>query len=143
VNLFSRGAGASINIFSGAAKALNVIDMNIGQVSMASTSISVVFIDLSGVTVAITSKVDQEDKDNQQDEGEDEESNSPALVINQKSNEGDDSDDDTQNEKSSDVPEREMGFNTSIVGEVEANTGVEDEAETKDQEEGASQEDQI
>lgn len=143
VDLVSRGTGGRGNIFSGAAKALNVIFMNIGQVSVAICSIAVVFIDLSGVTVAISGEIDQEDKNNQQDKGEDEESNSPALMINQESNEGDDSDDNAQNEESSDIPEREVGFDTSEIGIVETDARVEDETKAKDQEESASQEDQI
>lgn len=141
--MFTSNAVGRGNVFSRAAKVLNVILVDIGQGGVAIASFTVVFVDLSGVTVAIASEVNQEDEDNQQDEGEDEESDSPTLVINQESNERDNGDDDTQNEKSSDVPEGEEGFDLGDSDNIESNVGVEDHSKGKDQEESSSQEDQV
>ena len=103
----------------------------------------VVVVDLSRVTVAVASEVDQEHESHQQDEGEDKESDSPGLVVNQETNEGDNGDDNTQNEKGSEVPEGEAGLEGSDVFVLEVNASIVDDSETEDQEEGASQEDQV
>jgi hypothetical protein len=103
----------------------------------------VVSVDLSGVSVAVAGEVDQEDEGDQQDEGEDKEADSPGLVINQETDEGDDGNDDTQNEESSEVPKRETSDEGRDVFITEVNVGIVDDSETEDQEEGASQEDQV
>jgi hypothetical protein len=103
----------------------------------------VVVVDLSRVTVSVAGKVDQEDESDQKNKGEDKEADSPGLMINQETNEGDDGDDDTQNEKSSEVPKGETGEEGRDVFITEVNVSIVDDSETKDQEESASQEDQI
>lgn len=103
----------------------------------------VVVVDLSGVTVAVAGEVDQEHEGDQEHKGEDKESDSPGLVVNQETDEGDDGDDDAQNEKSSEVPEGESGLEGGDVFVAETNAGVVDDSEAEDQEEGASQEDQV
>lgn len=103
----------------------------------------IVFVCYSGVTISITSEVDQSDEYNEQQEGQDEETDSPASVVNEEGDEGQDNDGQAQNVEGSDVPDWEVGSDLWVVTVSESVVSVEEDGETEEKEEGVGKEDHV
>lgn len=83
-------------------------------------------VSVSGVTISITGKASQQDQRDKEKEGQNEESNSPASVVNHECGDRESSKSNRGDQETSDVPDREELSESGVVIIWESLIGRED-----------------